>query len=500
MADCDSWYSPIRHPIECGAKEVVNSTVSSAGDSFIEKLVKDITGGIADLMTNLMAAWMHTPTESLDSGSAVGGAIATTQGYLTTLTAFFGILGILIACARMAWNARGEDLKEVIRMLVTLIFVQGAAVASITMLLKAGDEFSIWLVDKGTGADMQTNLTFLLPVLAIRGPGFTPTPTQIAVGALLIIVILALIASALQFVFLMLRDVLLAIILVFLPTMAGASLFKSGSQAFEKAIGWIVAMLLYKPVAAGIYVLGVLMIKGQVGDDGKVQASLGSLVLGIMTLILAVLALPALIKFVAPAAGRGVSSAFSGAAGAAIGAGVVATGAALVALAPTGGASAGAVGAGGTGAASTGAAGAAGASGASASPVAASSAAETTSAPSGGRVTGSTGDTGGTDGPSKASSDTESGSDSGSGADRVSPSGPSSSPGETSDRSGADPAPTGGDNPSPTGSNGSGSAPTADGASPAPTGGSHVARTVSEMGQGAEDSGDGTGATIEDMS
>src|SRR5699024_3166818 len=92
----------------------------------------------------------------------------------------------------------------------------------------------------------------------------------------------------------------------------------SGSEGFEKALGWIVALCLYKPIAAAIYVLGTLMVKNVAGDQIDPGQEWMALILGTMTLLLAVFAMPALVKFVAPAAGRGASSAFSG--GAAVGA------------------------------------------------------------------------------------------------------------------------------------------------------------------------------------
>lgn len=486
----------------CKAQEVVTNTVSSAGNSFLEQLVKDITGGVADVMTSLLGAWMHTPTESLASDSPVGAAIVTTQGYLSMLTLFFGILGLMIAAGRMAWNARGEELKEVIRMLLTLVFVQGAAIAAIQLLLKAGDEFSIWLLDQATGADMHTNLTYLIPIVTVQGAAFGANTVNIAVGALLIIVILVLIATAMQFIFLVLRDVLLAIILAFLPTMAAASLFKGGSQAFEKAVGWIVALLLYKPVAAGIYVLGVLMVKGTIGEDGQVQASLGSLCLGIMTLLLATLALPALIKFVAPAAGRGVSSAFSGAAGAGIAAGAVATGAAIVALAPTGGASAGAAGAssgaltGSSGAASLGGTGATAAttgSGAAASPIPSGGVAGTTGTEGAAPSTKGTSGTDATGGA--ASSGERSGASSGTGA---------ATTGSNSDTTGSGSSGAEGSGASPTGGGDTGSgAPTGAGSAPS-DGSTHSSLNSADVaraaGAGAQQTSHESGAAIEELS
>lgn len=355
-----------------GTKDKVSEAVGGAVSDGLESLVDGLVQGVVDTMTFVLTFWLRTPSASLEPTSAVGGAIVTVQDYLMPLTVFFGVLGLLVAAARLAWTARAEPLKEMLRMMAAVIFVQALAITSTQMLLRGGDEFSVWLVETVTAEPMQNSFQHLLPILEENGPAaFTVAALtrDLALGAMLIALIVILLASIAQFLFLILRDVLLAVILVFLPTMAAASLTKGGDEAFQKAIGWIVALLLYKPVAAAIYALGVLMVKGISYGDSAEQANVdwAGLLMGGMTLTLAVLAMPALVKFVAPAAGRGVSNAFSGGAAMAAGAGVAAGGAAVVALAATGGASAGAAGAGAT----TAAAGAAPTPGAAASSAAA---------------------------------------------------------------------------------------------------------------------------------
>lgn len=336
----------------------VSDTVGNAVGDALTDLVNGIIEGVVNTMTYVLTFWVTTPTGSLESGGAVAGSVATMQELLSTLTIFFGVLGLLIAAGRMAWTARAEPIKEMLRMLAAVVFVQALAVSATQMLLRGGDVFSTWLIRQVTEEPMQNSFESLIPVLRASGGGFVVNPAQIqmAQGALLIIMIVVLLATIAQFMFLILRDVLLAIILVFLPTLAAASLTQGGSEAFTKAQGWIVALLLYKPTAAVIYALGVLMVKG-VGADSPEGGNVdwAALLLGGLTLVLATLAMPALIKFVAPAAGRGVSNAFSGGAAVAAGAGAVAAGASVAALAATGGASAPATGAAGasTGASTT---------------------------------------------------------------------------------------------------------------------------------------------------
>lgn len=378
----------VLNPIDCASgavKETVGNTLSEP----IENLVNGMLDRALDSLIYFMTLWMNTPSASLDESDPVGAAITTLQGYMTTITVFFAVLGILIAAARMAWTARAEPIKEVGAMFLRVLFVQAGALLGTQTLLKAGDEFAPWLVTAASGNDMNHSIVTLMPFIsgsagsyAVYGP-FVVTQ---GIGAMLIIGIILLIVTALQVLFLILRDVLLAILLAFLPTLAAASLFKGGSEGFEKALGWMVALILYKPVAAAIYVLGVLMVTNVAGDQSSAGQEWMALLLGTLTLILAVVAMPSLVKFVAPAAGRGVSNAFSGGAALGAAAGVAATGAAVVAVAGTGGAAAGATGAGAGGAgagANAGNGALAGAGGAAPTAPAAEGAAPSAAAPDG---------------------------------------------------------------------------------------------------------------------
>lgn len=369
--------------------EAVKSKVGQTLSEPIENLVNGMLDRALDSLVYFMTLWLNTPSASLDENDPVGAAITTLQGYMTTITVFFAVLGILVAAARMAWTARAEPIKEVGAMFLRVLFVQAGALLATQTLLKAGDAFAPWLVTTASGNDMNHSIVTLMPFItgsagsyAVYGP-FVVTQ---GIGAMLIIGIILLIVTALQVLFLILRDVLLAILLAFLPTLAAASLFKGGSEGFEKALGWMVALILYKPVAAAIYVLGVLMVTNVAGDQSSAGQEWMALLLGTLTLILAVVAMPSLVKFVAPAAGRGVSNAFSGGAALGAAAGVAATGAAVVAVAGTGGAAAGATGAGAGGAgagANAGNGALAGAGGAAPTAPAAEGAAPSAAAPDG---------------------------------------------------------------------------------------------------------------------
>lgn len=197
--------------------EAVESKVGQALSEPIENLVNGMLDRALDSLIYFMTLWMHTPSASLDESDPVGAAITTLQGYMTTITVFFAVLGILIAAARMAWTARAEPIKEVGAMFLRVLFVQAGALLGTQTLLKAGDEFAPWLVTTASGNDMSHSIVTLMPFISGSAGSFAvygPFVVTQGIGAMLIIGIILLIVTALQVLFLILRDVLLAILLV----------------------------------------------------------------------------------------------------------------------------------------------------------------------------------------------------------------------------------------------------------------------------------------------
>ena len=503
------------HPIQCTGGAIESVATNTATD-VIERMLNGLFEAIVFSLVKIQTVWMDTPTASLSPDDAVGGAITQTQAYIAPITAFLGVLGLMVACGRMAWTARAEPVRDMGAMLMKVVFAQAAALSGTQILLRSGDEFSTWLLDTVMEQDMQHSLATLMPFVQISGSALAMNGswavTQ-AIGGYIVLAIIALLSAIMQFLFLILRDVLLAILLTVLPSLAAASLTKGGSEGFEKAQGWIVAMLLYKPTAAMIYTLGLLMIKGQGGSAENPADAWAGMLLGTLTLALATLALPALIKFVAPAAGRGVSNAFSGGAALGAAAGVAATGAAVVAVVGTGGAAAPAAGAAGAG----GTAGSIGGGTASAAGATSSAAPTAGGAPGGGGASGGGGAPGGGSGGGKVAEGAPA-SGSGSGGGKVAEGAPASGSGSTGDDSkGGSSGGSGGtgaavenvggtSDGNSSGSNGSNGSPAGAPAAPVGSGGtsgSSTARDVvdvaSTVSGSAQEGTQASGAAVEDM-
>ena len=228
----------------------------------------------------------------------------------------------------MAWEQRAQPGKELLQSLITLIVVSGTGLAVVTLAVIAADQFSVWILNNATSCDVSaagesncfgTNVAGMLSITAA---------SPIGLIGVLILGSIALLMAYVQVALMVVRGGLLVILAGVLPLTASFTNTGMGKQWFGKVVGWTIAFILYKPAAALIYAAAFQLV----GTDAFRQDGGGiySILTGIALMLMALIALPALLKFVAPmtgaVAGGGMAGmALAGVAGGA--AGDLATGA-----------------------------------------------------------------------------------------------------------------------------------------------------------------------------
>lgn len=283
-----------------------------------------------------------------------GGAVLFLQSGLWWYMGAAAVVSVIIGGARMAWEQRAEPGRETVKSLLTLVVVAGAGVTIVGLLVAAADSFSVWLINGSLSCDVTTDSACfgenMLTLLAL-----TTNPAAGGLGALLIIILglIAILAAAFQIVLMVARGGMLVILAGILPLSASFTNTEMGKGWFKKCVGWLVAFILYKPAAAIVYAAAFQLVGTDVfSDDGT---GLLAVLTGLMLMIIALFAMPALMRFVTPMVG----ALAGGAAGGAMAVG------ALAAL-PSGAAAVGRLAAGG-GSASSAAAAPSGSDGASGS-------------------------------------------------------------------------------------------------------------------------------------
>jgi type IV secretion system protein TrbL len=314
------------HPIDsvsCIGERIlggVGQVVSSAFDT--------VFGGVVDWLTGLVTDAVAAVTAALGTfwvsvrAPAVGTAANTpssTVGFLTAhlgwYTAALAVVSVLVGAGRMALQRKAQPGVDTARSVLTLAVVSGLGVAGTALLTEAADEFSVWIIGESTGGSFGANLTALLGFATVTGAGLV---------IVLVLGLVAILASMIQVILMVMRIGMIMLLVAALPTAAAATNTEMGKQWFKKLLAWLIAYILYKPVASIIYALAFTLV----GDTSiTADGGLLSMMIGVALMLMALLGLPALMRFLVPA----VSAVAGGSGAGAMAVGAVASGAMIAA-------------------------------------------------------------------------------------------------------------------------------------------------------------------------
>jgi hypothetical protein len=258
-------------------------------------------------------------------------------------------VAMLIAAMRLAWEQRAEPLRELGKSLFLLVLVTGAGSATVQLLAGWSDAFAVELVNqaKPSGQEFHEALGGLVLRSVAGGPVAEGLPTL----AVMFFGVAVFIAAVIQVILLLIRSAMLVLLAGLFPLAAAATNTDMGKAWFKKYCAWSLAFIAYKPAAALVFAAAMKMTEAGMGDksgNGLVDA-----LAGLMMMLLAVFALPALLRFAVPVAAA-VAGGGAGMGGGAADPGGLATGAISVGRSATGGRSSNGGGNGGGGSSGSG--------------------------------------------------------------------------------------------------------------------------------------------------
>jgi hypothetical protein len=335
-----------------------------AGDT-VEKLILFMASWLVEIFTTMLDLvgtwWLNIDAPEMGAGTAS----ERVQTATTTFVGVAGIIGTAFAALRIARDHNRESAENLVMGLIRTVVISALAVSGVALSLAVTDEVAPWLVDTIAGDAAQDGLGQSMGLGTIAAAGMA-LPTA---GMLILLAPFAMIGAFLNAALVIFSYGVAGALCGILPIFAAASTTPKGQKAFDKAVGWLIAMILFKPTAAVIYGFGLALmngISGTAGDD--VSNKIISLITGIVIIFSACLTMPALVRVLVPAVSAGPRGMGAGgmvmlAGGLAIGAmtagvGTAAAGAATAGAGATGAGAGGAGGAGAGGAAGAGAGGA----------------------------------------------------------------------------------------------------------------------------------------------
>src|SRR5215472_6093902 len=129
------------------AGDVIKSVTSTAAGGVLGKIAQAVTAGVNWVVTNTATWWVRTPSPSLTAEPAV----THIQQWLLPITVTVAVGGVIAAGARMALTRRANPLLDVTGGLLTIAAASTLGLSVVTLLLKAGDAWSTWVLQVSTG-------------------------------------------------------------------------------------------------------------------------------------------------------------------------------------------------------------------------------------------------------------------------------------------------------------------------------------------------------------
>jgi type IV secretion system protein TrbL len=283
---------------ECGTLDLT-CEAGKAIESVFTSLATQIAQGAADLVVGATSWWVTTP--SVDPQDP---AVLAAQGATGYLVSAILAVSVLVQAGRLIITRRAEPLGMIVGGLARFAVVSALGLVLLHGALQAGDALAVELLGGAAG-----NFgTFMREQL-------TADPENVFL--ILLLSVIAAVLGILQWGLMDLRQAGLLVLAAAIPLAASGSLTRTTRGWLNRLMGWLVAIVVYKPAAAFIYFIGFTYLSS---PSANTTGRTGTMLTGVMVLALAVVAMPALMKFFswtgANIGGAGGGSGFLGAAGA----------------------------------------------------------------------------------------------------------------------------------------------------------------------------------------
>jgi type IV secretion system protein TrbL len=307
MAGCDV-FSPIpgiSHVCSVVAdpggavKGAVGSALGAATNSVFGQFAEQVGQSAGDMLRTSMVWWVKSDSLNIDAA-----AIADVNKPLQGVFMLIMMVGVLTSALMMALSRRGQPAVELLMGAFKYVAISSLSLGVLSGALYASDEVSKQLITNGSD-HFGDGVAKLLGIETLTNP-----------ATVLLLGILAFLLALTQWVFGFIRQAGILVLATMISIAATGQLSTWGRQWFPRIASSLVALVLYKPMAALIYSTGFKFM-GQ-GKD------LATAVIGVMVIALAVIALPAMMKFFsfigshAPAGGGSGGGILAGAAGGAM--------------------------------------------------------------------------------------------------------------------------------------------------------------------------------------
>lgn len=272
-----------------GAGAVGGAAAAAVGNQFAEAMA----GGASWVLRTTIGWWVNVPAIDLQTSPA-----ATIRGYVLWLSLAVATVGMMWQGILLTLSRRPDPLLGIGRGLFTVALWGAVGIIGPAAALRAGDAFSSWVLNEASSGKAAERLTGLADMAGVTSP-----------GAIILLGLLLMLSGLAQAVIMIFREGAV-VVLAGVVVLAAAGSFTNATRPWlHKVVGWMAALIAYKPIAALVYATAIAMVG--TGRDPR------TVLVGLTMIILAIFALPSLMKFFTWTTGTVASG------GLAVGAGLV---------------------------------------------------------------------------------------------------------------------------------------------------------------------------------
>lgn len=343
IRECKDFGTRFFNPIDCSRavldragervreeiREEISQAASNAASNALTELAQAVNEGVHQLL-KIMVAWI-TDVEAVDLTSGSAATTIDQMGYLLSpVVLLVGVVGLLVAAGRMVLTRKANPLIPLGGGVLVVVIVQALGVGVANLLLRAGDAWSVWVLNSTMTEQLEDRLILVMTFGQYDGSGPVSedgaTQAGLTVSALLVILlgIIVLIVTVIQMILMIFREAVIIILAALLPLAAVGMMMRATQSWLPRVSSWMLALIFYKPAVAMVYATTFVFIGG---DE---QPTIRTFIAGLMMLLLSLVAMQTLLSLfnwatgavASPGGFSGVLAGIaSGATGAAVGLG-----------------------------------------------------------------------------------------------------------------------------------------------------------------------------------
>jgi hypothetical protein len=283
-------------PISC-LGDVAGGGVAAAASTTLDAMLAGVNqalqAGIKVMMTTL-AGWLLVPSTQLCAGANAPGTAwmatcaespaAQLRAWMLPITILVATLGLLWQAVAMTITRKGEPLLQALRGLGSVALWSAIGIVGTQLALRASDDYTFWILKQAIFGNSTNPTDTLGTALA----NLAPVESFNVLILLIVFYIPILLMTVIQIILMIFREGSVVILAGLLQLGAAGSFTRLTSGWLPKLTGWMLALIAYKPIAASVYATAFALM----GADG-----LRNSIMGLAVLLLAIVALPATMRF-----------------------------------------------------------------------------------------------------------------------------------------------------------------------------------------------------------